>query len=39
MRKILSVVTVILLGVGASFADDLVEIKGRIYEDVNRNGQ
>ena len=38
MRKILSVVTVILLGVGASFADDLVEIKGRIYEDVNRNG-
>lgn len=38
LKKIICAAAVIMIGAGSSFAEELVEVKGRIYEDVNRNG-
>lgn len=37
-RKVLLVAVVAMGGAGVACADEFVEVKGRVFEDVNRNG-
>ena len=38
LKRIFCLSVIFLICVGVSLADELVEVKGRVYEDVNGNG-